>query len=718
MTSQQLLSAFTDIKGAYIEDTRAYLGYGGEAGAPHRKEGKPARKLARTLLLAAIITALLTAAAYATGWFGLGGLKTGSSFAASGLARISLQGLADTVEARAAAEWQDYLAAENATLHDYDEAVAVQTAEQYGSYGVSNQAQLDKLFELCGKYDLVCLGTTDLPESERAFCESAGVGRLVRDNGGCVNEYRSAYVYSSGTFHMSGRLYPADSAYPVDYQLTRAQKGVLDYVSIAVADVNGFDEWDYQTADGTLLHLANTPQGAARKQSFIFMDTDTAFITVNFLHDTYADYLGDGVIDGVGDEHMYVDLSNAEVETFAECFDWAAFADPTRGMDSDFSPKRAYTAVDTAALIEAADKTADFSVAEGDGDNALYYLKLAYNGAIEPYIAGFRLVDYLLLPGSERCMGWLCFAGVAKQPLDWEYTEQNGERIYCRGIDLAALPGGEWSVDASMDMRPAKLQDNLDPGERALGRVGAPLSDLTGASLFVRATGEWYSISDPAALETLGMTLRFNPIPGGRTQSAVWDPILLDYADGTTTLAYTLASGENLLYIYGTTQSCMSGVSIFELFGVPLAPKGYSERDGVVTTRIVPPEETQIAAIEYDYIKGGECIARRVTVEQGETSETSERRFEYDAQGRLSRDVTTDPDGTLTRETVYTYGENGQLAAKYTDYINAWEKEYYYYDELDRLIRVENFDNERPDAAFYTRYTYAEDGSSTIEQGY
>lgn len=711
MTARQLLSAFTDIRDAYIEDTRAALGYGGDDRAAHAPRRRGVTRLARAVLIAAIITALLTAAAYAAGWLGLAGLRIGAQ-ANTGLVRISLQGLADTPEARGATEWLDYIAAQNQTPREGDAALAADCAAKYGTYGIANQADLNMLNTLCEKYDLVPLGTSRTPKNEREFCEMASVGRLTARADGYVNEYQSAYVYSSGTFHAEGRIYSDAHAYDIPYQLTRSEKGVLDYVTISVADVNDFTEREYVSAGGAALHLANAAPEAARRQSFIFLETDDAFISVSFLHEAAADYLGDGVIDGVGDEYVTYDIPDAELEMLAECFDWAAFSDPSRGMDTDFAPTREYASVDTAALIAVRDKAADFSAAEGD-EAAEYFLRLTYAQELEEHIAGFHLVDYLLIPGSNRCIGWLQFSGVAKTPLDWAYEVRDGERVYCRSVDLSRdSSGGEWSVGAGIDMRPAMPQEPLDPAARERGCVGAALADLTGATLFVRATGEWYSISDPAALDKLGQTLRFNPIPGGRAQCTVWDPIFLEHADGSTTLAYTLDSGENLLYIYGSTQSGMLGVSIFDLFGVPRASRGYSERDGVVTTHIDATAGAAALAVEYDYVKDGACIARRITDELGETRE---RHFEYDAAGRLSRDTMHEPDGSVSRTCAYTYDASGLLAARRDDWAGGWTREEFFYDAQGRLSRVDSYSNERASAPVCTRYSYSPDGALISE---
>ena len=72
MNSEKLLTAITGIDSKYIQEAQARLGYCTE----NKKRGGH-KKLWRTLLIAAAISALFTAAAAAAGWFGLSGLKIG-----------------------------------------------------------------------------------------------------------------------------------------------------------------------------------------------------------------------------------------------------------------------------------------------------------------------------------------------------------------------------------------------------------------------------------------------------------------------------------------------------------------------------------------------------------------------------------------------------------------------------------------------------------------
>ncbi len=714
MTSRQLLDGMGAIDSAYIDEAGAALGCNDSIVRNDTAPRRTPRKIMRTLLIAAIIAALLTATAFAAGWFGLGGLKTADDFNGSGMARISLQGLSDTAESKAASEWLDYRDEENNSQREYNDQLAQSAAEKYGTYGVANQKDLDMLKEICDKYSLQFLGTSVTQTDERTFCESAGVGRLTGKHDDYANQYLSSYVYSSGTFHMEGDVYTDAHPYDIRYQLRNAKKGVMDYVNLGAADINSFTEWDYVTESGITLHLANTAPEADTKQSFIFLDTADAFITVNFMHDGYANYYGDGVIDGIGDEYVSFDIADSELELLAECFDWEAFSDQTRGMDGEFT-ERVYNArVDAAALIAVKDKAADYSAAEGD-EGKLYFLKLTYAEEIEEYIAGFRLIDCIVAQGVNNCVGWMRFAGVAKAPLDWAYTEENGERVYCRSVNLSKRDGAEWSCGAGFDMHPVQLEQQCVESTAALRCIGAPLDELKSAEMYVQSTGESYTITDPDALNTLGRMLRFNPIPGGRIDCSEWNPIYLDYADGRSALVYAPDTGENLVLIYGRTQSYMLGVSIFDVFNVPLDAKGYTEHDGIITTHIDRPEGSLLATVEYDYIKGGDTIERRSTDEFGETRA---RRFEYDADGKLVRETISEPDGTIADERVYTYDDNGRLVNKHTQWDSAWTDDNCFYDEAGRMIRIESYDNERPTTPFYTWYTYNEDGSVTVESGY
>ena len=115
MTKEQFFDAFGQIDGAYVLAAGdALYGKGETARVSYRK-------LVRTLIIAAVIAALLTLTAYAAGWFGLTGrvINAPGSSALPGEAGeavdrlhtvhhrdyISLGGVTGSAEYQAAAEW-------------------------------------------------------------------------------------------------------------------------------------------------------------------------------------------------------------------------------------------------------------------------------------------------------------------------------------------------------------------------------------------------------------------------------------------------------------------------------------------------------------------------------------------------------------------------------------------------------------------------------------
>ena len=180
MNSEKLLTAITGIDSKYIQEAQARLGYCTE----NKKRGGH-KKLWRTLLIAAAISALFTAAAAAAGWFGLSGLKIGTN-SETGRSVISLQGVAGSPEARAVAELTEYCDAHPRSYktNDLTEEESLKLLEEYGGYAVYNREGYQKVDELCEKYGLRKLGRLEYPEGERAFCEAAGIGRLTREHGG------------------------------------------------------------------------------------------------------------------------------------------------------------------------------------------------------------------------------------------------------------------------------------------------------------------------------------------------------------------------------------------------------------------------------------------------------------------------------------------------------------------------------------------------------
>lgn len=444
LNREMIAEALGEIDGQYVEDTRAALGY--RVGTPKRRY----RKVWRTALIAAVLAALFGIAAYAAGWFGLAGLKIGEN--EYGQDVISIQGIWDSPEVKGMREWNEYI--DGHTEEKIDEKLAEALSKKYGMPGCNTREDEEKLLEICGKYGLRPLGgQLIVPENERAFYEAAGTGKIAISSGNMTNYFVSGYLFEDGSFSIQSNIREQGRAYPILYDFRRSMKGTLSYIVANAGDVNAFDEWDMDI-DGMTLHLANN-DGV----SLIVAETEDAFYYVSMGHESYADYIGDGKIDGIGDEWLHFTLSREELENVARCFDWQALSDPERGMDTAFNVYQ-YTQVNPADLVKV-DGEPDF----GDADEReLYWLKLAYSEAIEPYIGGFKLIDYELESYREQLHGWVEFSGVPKTTLDWDCVTNGGEQIFCRSVNMRSAGEGQWELMKNYDMLPyhmAEAYENL-----------------------------------------------------------------------------------------------------------------------------------------------------------------------------------------------------------------------------------------------------------------
>lgn len=711
MNSEKLLSAMSGIDSGYITEAQDALGC-----RTDDKKHTSRKTVWRTLLIAAVLSALFTAAAAASGWFGISGLKIGTS-TATGRAVISLQGFAGSPENTAAAELNEYCDAHpySYKTSDLSEAEQLEMYNRFGGYPVYTKEGFEKVEELCRKYGLRTLGQMSVPADEKAFCKSAGIGRLTREHTGWESRYSSSYIYEEGTFDMQGYVTSGELPCAVGFDFRRASKGTLGYVVGHVADVNGFTEWDYKTSSGVTLHLANSESSdRSRRASFILLDSDTAFYVMSFMHEGYADYLGDGIIDGIGDAYIEFSITAKQLEALAESFDWAALTDSRRGMDSGFEPpESSASAVSPAASVTLGSEP-DFGNVAVEED--MYYIKLAYKESIEPYISDFKLIDYSLITLSSMTDGWLQFSGRPKTRLDWECVSTGDTNIYCRSLNMSSDASGAWTMDAAYDALPYSPISDYEnigtAGNPDYVRVWYDVNEITSATLYVRQLGKSYSL--PAdRLPMLSLMLRDDGTPGTAANCGSFNPLWLTFSDGRTASIYTAGDGSNGYICGAGSGSYGLGISIFELFGVPLEAEGYSEHDGIVTVR---SEGRDLTWVEYDYIPGGFAIERRIN----DGRDTRWAAFEFDEAGHLLSNVWHDLDGSVSNTVTYKYDAAGKLLEKYTVNDFFWDRTEYIYDGLGRLTLEKVYSAEHPDGneRAYTYYNYDSDGNCRVKYGF
>ena len=225
---------------------------------------------------------------------------------------VSLSGWADTPESRALAEWQAFLEG-----YDQDGAIISEIGnsptgfeERYGHYLVYTQEMADKLEEIVAKYELKLHQWMEvvLPETW-----PQAVGGFFREN---VVPY-SGYIYENGTFRFDGDAELGAGELKgygtIEYQFSRSVKGTFDDVVLNIGDLSDFEEWGYQTEDGTSVTLGL----GARNRSLILADLGDSFVLVNVLtgregDDTFSSgAIGWAELEALADSFVYSALTPA-----------------------------------------------------------------------------------------------------------------------------------------------------------------------------------------------------------------------------------------------------------------------------------------------------------------------------------------------------------------------------------------------------------------------
>ena len=692
LTEERLLFAFNDMDDTLLERTREALGY-----RLHTGKHTHARRVLRVVLIAAVIAALLATAAFAARLVGLGNMRAGTLF---GKRVLSMEGLSDSPEGQALREWLAYYEQHREDPYDAQEALAL-TAD-YGAYGATTRDMADKLDALCEKYGLTRLGALRTPPDERSFYQAAGVGKLTAGNARYENDYGGGYVYDSGSFQFDGLLFPTGEAAVIPYQFRRAAKGVLGYVTVNAGDPNDYTEWTCTTADGQEITVSDSAHGA-----FLLLDREDSFVAVSISKSGWVDTFNDGILDGLGDRFVSLELSHADLEAIADSFNWAALDDPDLGMDGEFTYHE-YSEI--SAVERLTNPDLDLSLIPESRASLKATVSAVYEQQLAPYIRDFQLVDYNIASGTTD-IGWISFTGTPVRPLNWRTVPSDRGEVYCRSVCVTTDENGLPLALESFDMLPL---DKLDLA-RNIGTEEEPdriwlkneRKTIASAALYVQQTGQTYTLSEPDAIEELGLMLKPDETISFDAQDPRFNPLYLTYTDGSCALIFTAASGANAFWQYGQWQGYQFGRTLFSLFGVPLEAKGYTEHDGILTAHMDSPDQSMLKWTEVDFSEGGDPLERRVMSDMLRPA-----RYEYDARHNRVRETWWEGD-TMTLETTSVYGEDGRILHSETRGGALWTVVDYEYDALGRLTAELHRDND--DAPGFTGgnvyYRYDEAGN-------
>ena len=237
------------------------------------KADKKTRLLYRTLLIAAVITAVLICTACASDHFEAKDLVLRELD--NGCVTYSFVGWRNTPEYQACAEWTDYLIKYEETLGSYlflkyDESTPV----EYLRVGAFNEELIDAVDGILAKYDLALhpAATIKLP----AAGSSIDVGILPGDA-----KLLGGYAYKDGTMLLEVSKILSDGE-EAEFQLFSTVKGT--FTAFAGIMESNSESWRYTAADGTEVTLLQTGN-----ESVIVADLDHVFVTAQTVFRNVSD---------------------------------------------------------------------------------------------------------------------------------------------------------------------------------------------------------------------------------------------------------------------------------------------------------------------------------------------------------------------------------------------------------------------------------------------
>ena len=289
MTKEQFFDAFGQIDGAYV------LAAGDAIYGKTETARVSYKKLVRTLIIAAVIAALLTLTAYAAGLFGLtgrvindpgGSVLSGEAGEAVDRLRavhhrdyVSLGGVIGSAEYQAAAEWlafkggyADKKTAEQTEQgqpyyewRDLERSFAAdnETKEICRLYQVWDETMWAKLQEIAARYGLA------LHTERRAI---ANAGDQSREHG----------AYEDGSFHISAAAIIGQERYL--YEVYLEKSGCLPCDDMTAGGACEYEEWEYTAGRGDKVSIAvrdmSTNEAWAQYELLVLYSGDGAVMTV------------------------------------------------------------------------------------------------------------------------------------------------------------------------------------------------------------------------------------------------------------------------------------------------------------------------------------------------------------------------------------------------------------------------------------------------------
>ena len=266
---------------------------------------------------------------------------------------ISLQGFEGSPSYAAFQEWQSFCDSYDPDQKILDASDDFVAPDAYYSYTCYSQEMVDKIAEICEKYNLDPLGKPWFFTQPEHIFEAVGIPSVFSQTAQEVTG--SGYCYGDGTFHVEGNIY-LDEPWncTVGYTVRSVQKTSFDAVYSTVGNLDTYDQWEYTREDGTTVLLALQDEGR------ILVDQDDCFIAVSAF--------------GMS-ENPFAPVPNdrAFLEALCECFDFGYHAqrvDPERAyaLQCEEEPHDFESLIKKALLYENLFPNLQYALVDINGD--------------------------------------------------------------------------------------------------------------------------------------------------------------------------------------------------------------------------------------------------------------------------------------------------------------------------------------------------------------
>jgi len=190
---------------------------------------------------------------------------------------ISIQGYMGTDSYAAFQEWQNFL-----DTYDTDKSIlyannhTFEPPEAYASYHCYSQELVDKIDEICEKYNLQPLGKRWHFTRGKDVFDAVGIESIFSGSEETGYLDYSGYCYKDGTFDVEGQLELTGKwNFMINFDYRSVKKTSFDDVTRNIGDVSKYDQWNYTMKDGTTVLLALREEGA-----LIIVDKEDSFVTI------------------------------------------------------------------------------------------------------------------------------------------------------------------------------------------------------------------------------------------------------------------------------------------------------------------------------------------------------------------------------------------------------------------------------------------------------